>query len=58
MKSLLIRCGTPDCDWGHKVSDLSEEQLNLCYSELLQEWKTDAHMRLDLEQWTLELIRG
>jgi len=43
---------------GHRVPNLGEEQLNLCYSELLQEWKTDAHMRLDLEQWTLELIRG
>jgi hypothetical protein len=30
---LVIRCSTPDCDWGHRVQDLSEEQLNLCYSE-------------------------
>ena len=68
MKSLLIRCGTPDCDWGHKVSDLSEEQLNLCYSEFrkhrmqrhdLQEWEIPTSMvNLNLEHWTLTLIKA
>jgi len=27
----VIRCGTPDCDWGKKMPDLTEEQLDLCY---------------------------
>ena len=27
VKVLVIRCGTPDCDWGNKVSELSDEQL-------------------------------
>jgi hypothetical protein len=64
--STLIRCGTADCDWGHTVLELSEEQLDLCYSEFrkhciqlheLEEWDTDAHMRLDLLHWTLTLIK-
>jgi len=32
VKSLVIRCGTPDCDWGHRVQDLGEEQLDLRYA--------------------------
>jgi len=66
VKASVIRCGTPDCDWGYRVSDLSEEQLELCYSEFrkhciqghdLQEWDTTSYMRLDLELWTLTLSR-
>jgi hypothetical protein len=66
MKSIVIRCGTPDCDWGHKVSELSDEQLKLCYSEFrkhcvqshdLQEWDTTSYMNLDLEHWMLTLIK-
>ena len=30
MKPFVIRCGTPDCDWGHKMHDMSEDQLQLC----------------------------
>ena len=33
LMSLVIRCGTPDCDWGHKLSEFSDDQLKLCYSE-------------------------
>jgi hypothetical protein len=25
-----IRCGTPDCDWGIPVVDLSEQELSRC----------------------------
>ena len=67
MKSLVIRCGTPDCDWGHQVSDLSEEQLELCYSEFrkyciqrhdLHEWElATSIMNSDLRRWTLTLIK-
>ena len=32
VKTFVIRCGTPDCDWGKKMCDLGEEQLRLCYS--------------------------
>jgi hypothetical protein len=62
----VIRSGTPDCDWGHKVSDLDEDQLDLCYSEFrkhciqrheLEEWDTTSYMRLDLEHWMLTLIK-
>ncbi len=62
----VIRCGTPDCDWGHKVSDLGEEQLDLCYSEFRkhciqihgsQERDTVAKMHLDLVNWTLTLLK-
>jgi len=26
----VIRCGTPDCEWGKKMPDMSEERLDLC----------------------------
>jgi hypothetical protein len=48
------------------MSDLSEEQPNLCYTEFrkhciqmhgLEERDADAHMRLDLVHWTLTLIK-
>jgi hypothetical protein len=66
VKTLVIHCGTPDCDWGHRVSEVSDEQLTLCYSEFrkhcmqrhgLQEWDTISHMHLDLEHWMLTLIK-
>ena len=66
MKSFVIRCGTPDCDWGHRVSELSDERLKLCYSEFrkhciqrhdLQWWDTASYMSLDLEHWVLTLIK-
>jgi hypothetical protein len=67
--SLVIRCGTPDCDWGHRVSDVVDnEQLQLCCSEFrkhciqrhdLQEWEIPtSHMHFDLEHWLLTLIKG
>jgi hypothetical protein len=54
-------------DWGHRVSDLGKEQLDLCYPEFqkhcmrrhgLQEWDTTASMKLDLEHWMLTLIKS
>jgi hypothetical protein len=60
-----IRCGTPDCDWGFTMPDLSEVALDLCYAAFLRHC---AEMRglnlddpecrwmyLDLEDWTLTL---
>jgi hypothetical protein len=64
--SFVIRCGTPDCDWGKKMCDVGEEQLRLCYSEFRkhriqrhdpQEWDTTPHVHLDLENWLLTLIK-
>ena len=66
VKSFVIRCGTPDCDWGKKMCDLGEEQLRLCYSEFrkhcvhrhdLQEWDATPQAHLDLENWSLTLIK-
>ena len=63
--SFAIRCATPDCDWGKKMPDLSGDQLELRYSEFrkhcvqrhkLEEWDTNAYMRLDLRVWTLTLV--
>ena len=51
---------------GKKMPALSEEQLELCYSEFrkhcirrhgLEEWDTTSYMHLDLENWMLTLIR-
>jgi hypothetical protein len=67
VKSFVIRCGTPDCDWGHRLSDLGQEQMELCYSEFrkhcmqrhdLQESDSTSHMHLDLEKWMLTLIKA
>jgi len=61
-----IRFGTPDCDWGKKMSDLSADQLDLCYAKFrkhciqahgLEESVTEARMHLDLEHWMLTLIK-
>jgi len=66
VKPFVIRCGTPDCEWGHKVAELSDVQLKLCYSEFrkhcihrhdLREWDTTSHVHLDLENWMLTLIK-
>ena len=29
MKPFVIRCGTPGCDWGHKMHEMGEDQLRL-----------------------------
>ena len=64
--SFVIRCGTPDCEWGHKMHDMGEDQLHLCYSEFqkhriqrhdLQEWDMNSLVHLDLEHWLLTLIK-
>jgi hypothetical protein len=67
VKTFVIRCGTPDCEWGHKMLDMGEDQLRLCYSEFrkhcmqrhdLQEWDATPHVHLDLEHWVLTLIKS
>jgi hypothetical protein len=66
MKTFVIRCGTLDCDWGHKMRDLGQDQLQLCYFEFrkhciqrhdLQEWDMTSLMHFDLEPWMLTLIK-
>ena len=63
----VIRCAPPDCDWGRRMKDLSEQELKLCYAEFrkhcvevhgLQEGDLgDSRMFLDLGQWTLTLLK-
>lgn len=66
VQDILIRCGTPYCEWGHSMPDLSNEQVDLCYSEFqkhcierhgLREWVSTL-MFLDLEKWTLTAIKS
>jgi hypothetical protein len=66
VKSLVIRRGSPDCNWGHRVSDLGQEQMELCFSEFrkhclrrhdLREWDMTSHLHLDLEKWMPALIK-
>ena len=62
---LVIRCGTPDCDWGWPMADLAPWRVEKCYSAFrehciethgLAEEDTEATMHLDLQHWTLTLI--
>jgi hypothetical protein len=61
-----IRCGTPDCDWGFPIPDLTERHLDACYTVFrphciarhgLDERDLDARMFLDLDGWTLTLFK-
>ena len=61
-----MRCGTPDCDWGFEMPDLSEAQFKKCYAAFREhcverhdppETDTNAHMFFDLEEWTLTLFK-
>ena len=59
----VIRCGTPDYEWGFPMPDLGELALDSCYSTfrkhcmetpgLRQDNVADCAMHLDLEKWTL-----
>ena len=65
--SPVIRCGTPDCDWGFPTPDLGEISFNCCYSAFQkhcveihgvnQDNAADCLMHLDLEKWTLTLVK-
>jgi hypothetical protein len=61
----VVRCGTPDCDWGFPMPDLDKLALEACYSGF---WRhcidvhglgeaTTAKMFLNLEEWTLTLLK-
>jgi len=63
MKPFVIRCETPDCDWGHKMHGVGEDQLRFCYSKFrehciqrhdLEEWDSPVHLDL---KWMLTLIK-
>ena len=62
-----IRCGTPDCDWGFSLPDVSTERIERCYAEFrehcierhqLENTDVDSQMLLDFQQGTLTLIVG
>jgi hypothetical protein len=63
----VIRCGTPDCEWGFPMPELCELALESCYSAfrkhcveihgLRQDNVADSSMHLDLEKWTLTLLK-
>jgi len=63
---LLIRCGTPDCEWGFSMPDLGEMAFQACYSAfrehcvkfhgLNENDLTDSGIFLDLGEWTLTLL--
>jgi hypothetical protein len=64
---LVIRCGTPDCDWGFQMWDTGELAFEACYAQfrihcceihgLVEERAAEALMRLDLKKWTLTLLK-
>jgi hypothetical protein len=66
VKTFVIRCGTPDCDWGYKMHDTGGDQSRLWYAEFrkhciqrddLREWDTTSDVHLNLEYWMLTLIK-
>jgi len=65
--SLVIRCGTPDCEWGFQIHDLGEVSLEACFSDFQKHCvkihgvnkgnAADCLMHLDLQQWALKLVK-
>jgi len=62
----IIRCGTPDCDWGFPLPDLAPWRVETCYEEFGRHCverhgllETDnAQKYFDLKVGTLSLLRG
>jgi len=66
MNMHIIRCGTPDCDWGFPVAD-PWHIAETCYEKFrehcverhaLRETDTNAQMWVDLKEGTLTLWKG
>ena len=60
-----LRCGTPGCDWGIAIPDLSEESMKNCCARFrehcierhrLGEADTDARIFFSLDERTLTLL--
>jgi hypothetical protein len=58
----IIRCGTPDCDWGFRLPDMSAWRIERCYAKCrehcierhaLRKNDTDAQMFFDLKEGRL-----
>jgi hypothetical protein len=67
VRTPIIRCGTPDCDWDFPLPDLASWRVEKCYDEFgqhcierhgLRESDTDAQMYFDLKGGTLTLWKG
>jgi hypothetical protein len=65
MSTHIIRCGTPDCDWGFPVG--RQNVVERCYEEFrehcverhdLRETDTNAQMWIDFKEGTLTLWKG
>jgi hypothetical protein len=65
-KHFVIRCGTPDCEWGIPMPDLGELALKCCCSAFrkhclethgLDDSDCGVYAFLDLEKWTLTLMK-
>jgi hypothetical protein len=64
---LASGCGTPDCDWGFPMPDLSKASFDSCYSDFLRHCAerhglttanvADHTMFLDLVNWVLTLMK-
>lgn len=35
---VVIRCATPDCEWGFPMPDLGEVAVNVCYSNFIEHY--------------------
>ena len=63
--SLVIRCGTPDCEWGFPMSELGD--VEACFSDFRKHCveihgvnrsnASDCLMHLDLEKRTLTRVK-
>jgi len=62
----IIRCGTPDCDWGFRLPDMAPWRMERCYAEFrehcvethaLRETDINAQMYFNLIEGTLTLLK-
>ena len=66
LSTFIVRCGAPDCDWNCPMA-IGKEAFDKCYSALgkhcvaahglKSDERSEAYVHLDLEKWTLTLLK-
>jgi hypothetical protein len=62
---MLVRCGTPDCDWGLGLANTDSSEMERCRREFrkqcveshnLDSEDTERNVWLDMAAWTMTLL--